>query len=591
MKLSLKLLIIFSFIFALTVIPLKMISDDIFLGEFKRIETEKLNNNILRVENAINEDLRRQFLYSADWSQWDATYNFVKDENLEYKEENLNDLSMVNLQLNLFLISDNKKLIYTTGFDLETSKLYKLKQSSIDELNEITFLIQRSGFDSDFKGIILTKSLGPLLIVSRSIMKSKRTGPVRGAIIFGLFLNKKYFSNLSSRLKIPINDVNFKVLETRHQFIYLENEISKIVMLKDIKDKNVLTYKISMDRQISKGGKSVARIYYIFLVLFLGLIFIGTLLVINKVVASKIINLSKKLKNTNFNSINQSEMKFDCKNGIIELDELESSLNKMITKMSEDYSLIMQKGKFESLGLMAGGIAHEINNPLSIITMNCHKINRHLSKKSKNIDDESKIKKRVEKINETVDRISSIIIGLKKITRESSQDKMGFISNKVIISDLNSFIKSIIEDHNIDFSIEDNTSLQSGFLGQPGQITQVLINLIVNSSHALEAYAQDKEKWIKLIVENSTDTISFKVIDNGPGIPEEFHEKLMDPFFTTKEIGKGTGLGLSISKKIAVYHKGDLTFDTSTENTIFCLEIPLSNLNNNEDSDEDPLSA
>lgn len=103
------------------------------------------------------------------------------------------------------------------------------------------------------------------------------------------------------------------------------------------------------------------------------------------------------------------------------------------------------------------------------------------------------------------------------------------------------------------------------------EISQVLLSLIYNSLDAVEKLAQ---KWIEIRVEEMGDEVIIKVTDSGKGIPVEIREKIMQPFFTTKEIGKASGLGLSVSNGIIQAHGGVLCLDPSSSNTCFVIRLP-----------------
>ena len=103
------------------------------------------------------------------------------------------------------------------------------------------------------------------------------------------------------------------------------------------------------------------------------------------------------------------------------------------------------------------------------------------------------------------------------------------------------------------------------------QIAQVLMNLI---SNALDAIEKLPEKWIDISVSATRSTVRFAITDSGKGIPPTIAEKIMQPFYSTKEAGKGIGLGLSISKGIVEEHNGTLKYDDSALNTRFVLDLP-----------------
>ncbi len=103
------------------------------------------------------------------------------------------------------------------------------------------------------------------------------------------------------------------------------------------------------------------------------------------------------------------------------------------------------------------------------------------------------------------------------------------------------------------------------------QIGQVILNLLNNAHDALEHLP---EKWIHLSVREEGDYYFLRITDSGNGIPLDLRQKIMMPFFTTKEIGKGTGLGLSVSKSIVILHHGQLYIDTQSPYTCFVMGLP-----------------
>ena len=127
-----------------------------------------------------------------------------------------------------------------------------------------------------------------------------------------------------------------------------------------------------------------------------------------------------------------------------------------------------------------------------------------------------------------------------------------------------------IKSHDINFDITiDDYSLMAE--GREVQISQVLVNLIGNAVDAI--IHSPESRWITLTVKDRGDMIYFYVTESGDGIPEGLQEKIMRPFFTTKELNKGTGLGLSISKGIIEEHEGVLEYNTRSKNTQFIFTL------------------
>lgn len=224
--------------------------------------------------------------------------------------------------------------------------------------------------------------------------------------------------------------------------------------------------------------------------------------------------------------------------------------------------------KFSSLGVMASGIAHEINNPLAVINSKIGLL-RALSTKG-NIDP-VKLMATLEKIEGMVLRITKIIKGLRTFSRDSDLDEKQIASIRTIILDTLELCDERIKQLNIIFKL---TVPDHFFLNcRPTQISQVIMNLLNNS---VDAIADLPEKWIHVQATIKNNKLIISVTDSGAGIPPAVVQKMMNPFFTTKESGRGTGLGLSISKSIIQDHDGDLTYEAQSKNTQFLLTFPIS---------------
>ncbi len=237
-------------------------------------------------------------------------------------------------------------------------------------------------------------------------------------------------------------------------------------------------------------------------------------------------------------------------------------------KLSDQRQSMITSAKMASLGEMAGGIAHEINNPLAIIIGKADSLKKLIHKPEL---DKELLDKNLDKLVATAHRISRIIKGLKTFSRSDAND--AFIATKAasVVDDTLGLCQEKLKNSGVEVHIDIPTDLE--FDCRATQISQILLNLINNSYDAIQNLS---EKWIRVSVEESVNgTIRFSVTDSGPGIPKEIADKLMQPFFTTKEVGKGTGIGLSISRGIAQDHYGTLFLDRSAPNTCFVLELPL----------------
>ncbi len=239
-----------------------------------------------------------------------------------------------------------------------------------------------------------------------------------------------------------------------------------------------------------------------------------------------------------------------------------TELSMLQQKLDRERVKSIANAKLASLGEMSAGIAHEINNPLAIIEGSVDLLTKFLNHPEK-------LKSKIEAIKKSTQRISRIVVGLKKFSRSGSsvdvepQSLVSIIKEAIILSDSKS------KRHSTSITMDAKTD--AFILCNEVEIEQVLINLINNS---IDAVKNNTEKWIKISVFQDQDAVVLRVIDSGKGIPESIRTKLFEPFFTTKKVGQGTGLGLSISKGILDEHKATIAVLESSSNTCFEIKFP-----------------
>lgn len=230
---------------------------------------------------------------------------------------------------------------------------------------------------------------------------------------------------------------------------------------------------------------------------------------------------------------------------------------------------VISSSRLSALGMMAGGIAHEINNPLGII----HAYASNLMEQAQDGQvDSNSVLNASRQIVQTADRIGSIVKNLRHIAREGGLDPVHPASIQTIVEQTLDLSRERFRQHGIALncpSIDPDLKVPC----REVQIAQVLMNLLQNAFDAVLEIPGDR--WVTLDVQNHSDSVVVSVMDSGPGVPAEIRGRIMEPFFTTKPVGKGTGLGLSLSRAIAQQHGGDLTLCERDGHTCFELTLPL----------------
>jgi two-component system NtrC family sensor kinase len=242
-------------------------------------------------------------------------------------------------------------------------------------------------------------------------------------------------------------------------------------------------------------------------------------------------------------------------------------LNISKEKLANVQEALRHSEKLAGMGQLSAGIAHELNNPLGVITMYSNILKEELPIDSPMLQD-------IDLIVEQADRCRKIVGGLLNFARKNQVN----LTESDVVKLAKHSIDSVIipEEVQIRFNVEVNDPL---VMIDCDQMTQVFTNLLKNSVEAMPG-----KGLIQFSLSDSSDHITISITDNGTGIQPENMDKLFTPFFTTKEIGKGTGLGLPIIYGIVKMHKGDIIVKSNVDpaagatGTTFTITIPRNRL-------------
>lgn len=250
----------------------------------------------------------------------------------------------------------------------------------------------------------------------------------------------------------------------------------------------------------------------------------------------------------------------------MELRSKSKQLEQALNNLKKTQNQLIHSEKMASLGVLAAGIAHEINNPLNFISGGITGIETYLNEKFP--EPVPELNFLIQSIQTGVSRAGNIVSGLSQYSRRDDIppvkcDIHSIIENCLLM--LQNELKNRI-------IIEKKFSAKKyKLIANEGKLHQVILNILSNSAHAIE-----KEGIIKIQTDIEENKMKIVVEDNGCGIKQENLPKILDPFFTTKEPGKGTGLGLSITYNIIQEHNGIIEFDSSPGNgTVVTIKLPL----------------
>jgi len=285
----------------------------------------------------------------------------------------------------------------------------------------------------------------------------------------------------------------------------------------------------------------------------------------------------------------------------LDLRDVTSQLESAYSELKATQSRMLQQEKMASIGQLAAGVAHEINNPMGFIISNLNSLKKYIDKVTGFIKIQSESVERLsgngvihdilKDLNEQKKslKIDYILGDLDNLIKESLD---GAERVKKIVQELKSFSRldeSDIKMADINEGLEStiniiwnelkyNTTVKKEYGNIPqancnlGQLNQVFMNILVNAAHAIESQGE-----ITVRTSSDEDNIYISISDTGTGIPADKLNRIFEPFYTTKEVGKGTGLGLSIAYDIVKKHNGEIRLESDVgKGTTFTIIVPIS---------------
>jgi signal transduction histidine kinase len=237
-------------------------------------------------------------------------------------------------------------------------------------------------------------------------------------------------------------------------------------------------------------------------------------------------------------------------------------------KLEKQVKRVEQSEKLISIGRLAAGVAHEINNPLANASLNVEILRNRL----KHLDN-PEVMTRLGNMEKNIGKAAAIAKELLQFSRDTKSD--------MIPIDINSIIKgslTLMEHKFREMSVHTDLSDTPELTGDPVKLEQVLMNILDNAQFAMQPGDE-----IRIESSFHNGSVEITVTDSGKGISQESLPKVFDPFFTTKEVGVGTGLGLSICYGIIDQHKGEISIESKDgEGTRVTITLPATSRNRQE---------
>jgi signal transduction histidine kinase len=241
--------------------------------------------------------------------------------------------------------------------------------------------------------------------------------------------------------------------------------------------------------------------------------------------------------------------------------------NQLLERITTQHQALLHREKVAALGTLLAGVSHELNNPLAILVAQ----GELLVETAPNAD----IRRRSEKILAMVNRCVVIVRRFLALARHREVEKEA-LDIGPIIGEVLEIMDHQLEQTGVETTVTVPPDLPS-VLADPTQVTQALLNLVINAQHALAAGAERGQIAIDAEYVKEEAAVRITIADNGPGIPVESRARIFEPFYTTKSEGQGTGLGLSYAFNVAADHGGKLVLgESQLGGAAFSLTLPLA---------------
>jgi signal transduction histidine kinase len=544
----------------LIVVSLQITSILIIQPSFKSLEKHEASDGLAQAISALHYRLDELKSKVIAYSAWNETYDYVQSLDQEYVENFYIDKTFENLNINLVVIFNDDSLLYYKSYDFASSSEVQLSDEAKSMLRTDEILWTFGSEEETVSGI-LSLDNRPMMIVSAPILTDIYSGPIRGGLLFGRYVDEKVsdeisiLTNAGFSLKTVLeftfenqqNQVIGSLVDDKQLFVTEESNSTKLsafTLVNDIHSNPVFILEIIQDRAAFNQGVWVGNVF-LAAVLLLSAFFGSTILfVLRKRIIEPLTNLAAYFEGLSIDP-NYPEPKL-LANPSREIAILTIAVKETLKK------------KLEGMIEVSTMVGHDLRNPLSGIKNATYFLNNYYGEK---LDD--KAKAQLKNISDCVEYSDKIVRDLLDYSCEIKLDKIKITPKKL----LDVTFSAIAVPNNIEVvnKVGDEFSLSV----DGGYIQRVFTNLIRNAFDAMPEGGK-----LEITCNKIEEYLNISFSDNGLGMSEKVLKRLWTPFFTTK--AKGMGVGLSICRKIIQAHGGNIgVTSTIGQGTTFTVSLPL----------------
>jgi signal transduction histidine kinase len=544
------------------------------LEDIENIQVDFFKTNIEKSIHYLDSNIQAKV---KDWTGWDDAFEYIQKRNPAFIKNNIADASLAQLNINhIIFFSETGEKIFEMA-DQRNSAPIDISNESKKQIWEVTRNSGIKGY-SDF--IVDQGRL--ILFAARKVFPTSLKGEGAGLIVMARYLQSDFISDIDqiTGLKVKIDPVlgseSVKAIQDLGSVRKNQNSFEGNLVLKNNLNNPVGVLNYSAPRYSEKiqgeFKSGITQLLYGLAILSLFTVIAILWYLLGRPIKKLVIELPdffnfKSNKGLTWQS--QDELGLFVK----KLNLLKQEFLEMQVKLDEEKAQLVASNRFRALAEMAGGIAHEINNPLTIVLGCVERLKKRLSKLSSQIDpvSESALLNDIDRVKVSGGRAVEIIRILTELTE-------GIHHYNLVTHDISVLWEMVVTSLSRkanEYKVEINMSVEGAM---PVSCDNLRIRRALRSiiDNAIDAAWLGQTKWIKIIGYSKNMKAIFEIIDSGSGISPENKEKIFNPFFTTKEPGNGVGLGLTVATLIIESHSGIVRHDkTESGQTRFLIELPL----------------
>lgn len=615
MTLRFKALGIILLIFLALIAVLYLVSYNVLMQSFAKLERDITAQHVERVQEAIAREVTALETLASDWAEWDDTYKFIQNHNTEYIESNLVDSTFASLRLNLMLLIDSSgNTVYGKAFDLLNEIALPVPQSFKDYLYSDKFLLTPTDTENRITGLILLLE-NPMLVASRAILTSDKEGPSKGTLIMGRSLDDTHIEQLEEQTLLSLSlyrltnskrppDIGAAISaisEAKPVFVQplSEEKVAGYALLSDIRSKPILVLRVDTSRDVYQQGQATFNYFLIFMVMAGLAVMAVAMLFIENQVLSRLSNLSRNVSDIGKSGKPVARVFVSGKD---ELSNLADEINKMLMAIQQFQSELHEKnwqlnGQAEELKkkqqeLIEKGnelktasqaksdfiasLSHEIRTPLNAIMgfseLLMDDIPGALNEEQKQCLSD------IYNSGQHLLKLINDILDLSKIEAGKMETKLEDLNLPDIINSVIHTTKPIVESSHHRLTVNIPAELPPVYADEK-RLKQVALNLL---SNAIKFTLPGGKINIEVTRDNGWCQVS--VIDSGIGIKKEDQERIFEAFVQAENppdgIKTGTGLGLTLTRQFVGIWDGRIWVESEYgKGSKFTFTIPLAGKN------------